>query len=186
MEVKRTSFFAACIKCGTPSKSVLEKSGEYNNILMEVLQTVALTNEEWNETDITYISFDATKGFLPRVQTLEDFDAVIITGSGKNGLRFADVILELTKGCTGYSANDTYPWVLKLGSFIKGMCTAFKLFKDLSNNNLEAYQEKPEIRLFGVCFGHQIICKALFEVRILLEAADTSLFHCRLLTPTDF
>ncbi|KFY42424.1 hypothetical protein V495_04533 [Pseudogymnoascus sp. VKM F-4514 (FW-929)] len=126
MDAKRSSFFAACIKCGTPSKSVLEKSGEYNNILMEVLQTVALANEEWNKTDITYISFDATKGFLPRVQTLEDFDAVIITGSG-------------------HSANDTHPWVLKLGSFIK------------------AYEQKPDIRLFGVCFGHQIICQALFE-----------------------
>lgn len=29
------------------------------------------------------------------------------------------------------------------------------------------------MRLFGVCFGHQIICKALFEVRIPLEATDT-------------
>lgn len=55
------------------------------------------------------------------------------------------------------------------------MCVSFKLFKELSNNNLEAYEQKPEIRLFGVCFGHQIICKALFEVSILLETVAVSL-----------
>lgn len=81
-------------KCGTPSKSVLEKSGEYNDILMEVLRTVALTNQEWSETDFRYMSYDATKGSLPTVQTLGDFDAVVITGSGKNEPRYADIILE--------------------------------------------------------------------------------------------
>lgn len=94
MEVKRTSFFVACIKCGTPSKSVLEKSGEYNDILMEVLQRVASTNKEWSKTDIVYLSFNATKGFLPKVKTLDDFDAVVITGSGKNEPRLAAVIFE--------------------------------------------------------------------------------------------
>ncbi|KFY58520.1 hypothetical protein V496_06086 [Pseudogymnoascus sp. VKM F-4515 (FW-2607)] len=47
---------------------------------------------------------------------------------------------------SSYSAFNSQPWIWKLGSFIKAI-----------------YKDKPNIRLFGSCFGHQIICHSLFK-----------------------
>ncbi|OBT64432.1 hypothetical protein VE03_05775 [Pseudogymnoascus sp. 23342-1-I1] len=121
MEPKRLSLFVAYIKCGSPSQSVLDTHGEYHNMLIEMLNSMASTLE-WGEVNIDGLGFDATKGFLPNSGTIDAFDAVVVTGSS-------------------YSAYDNNPWVTKLG----------------------IYEEKPKIRLFGSCFGHQMICKALFK-----------------------
>lgn len=79
-----TKLFIACIKCGNPPSSVLETKGGYSDILMEMLQEVSSTIPGWNNSDISYITFDATKGQLPRRQSLDGYDAVVITSSGKN------------------------------------------------------------------------------------------------------
>lgn len=79
-----TKLFIACIKCGNPPSSILETRGGYSDILMEMLQEVPSTIPGWNNSDISYITFDATKGQLPRRQSLDGYDAVVITGSGKN------------------------------------------------------------------------------------------------------
>ncbi|KAL5350195.1 hypothetical protein ACLOAV_005232 [Pseudogymnoascus australis] len=47
---------------------------------------------------------------------------------------------------SSYSAFDSQPWIRKLSSFIAAI-----------------YKDKPNIRLFGSCFGHQIICHSLFK-----------------------
>lgn len=47
--------------------------------------------------------------------------------------------------------------------------TAVEFLKELSNNNLEIYKDRPDIKLLGSCFGHQVICNAIFKVRIPSE-----------------
>ncbi|KFY37420.1 hypothetical protein V494_04758 [Pseudogymnoascus sp. VKM F-4513 (FW-928)] len=98
----------ACIKCGSPSPTVLDTRGEYYDMITEMLDSVAPTLPEPKGTDISYLAYDATKGELPQWELVDNFDAVIVTGSG-------------------------------------------------------LYKDKPRIRLFGSCFGHQIICHALFK-----------------------
>ncbi|OBT89624.1 hypothetical protein VE02_01727 [Pseudogymnoascus sp. 03VT05] len=127
MEPKRSSLFFAFIKCGSPSQGVLETRGEYSDILTDMLQSVAPTLPEWGETDITGLTFDATRGHLPGPGTIDEFDAVVVTGSG----------------CL---ASESTPWIVKLRSFLAGL-----------------YHNKPKIRLIGSCFGHQILCRALFQ-----------------------
>lgn len=78
---KHSSLFVACIKCGSPTPSVLDSRGEYADIFVERLQSVASKTPGWEERNISYLSFDARKGFLPSV---DGFDAVVVTGSGKN------------------------------------------------------------------------------------------------------
>ncbi|KFY16772.1 hypothetical protein V492_01111 [Pseudogymnoascus sp. VKM F-4246] len=104
-----------------------------------MLKPVASTLPEWKTTKLSYLSYDATKGQLPRLDSVDYFDAVIVTGSG----------------C---SAFESRPWISKLQSFITGL-----------------YKDKPRIRLFGSCFGHQIICHALFGVRIPSEIVALAL-----------
>ncbi|OBU00788.1 hypothetical protein VE01_01210 [Pseudogymnoascus verrucosus] len=94
---------------------------------MEMLQEVSSTIPGWNNSDISYITFDATKGQLPRRQSLDGYDAVVITGSGAG-------------------AYDTDSWVLKLVSFVA-----------------EIYKDRPDMKLLGSCFGHQVICNAIFK-----------------------
>ncbi|KFX88356.1 hypothetical protein V490_07684 [Pseudogymnoascus sp. VKM F-3557] len=127
MEVKSSTLAIACIKCGSPSPSVLASRGEYADIFIERLQSVASITPGWEDTRISHDSFDARKGHLPPLIAVEGYDALVVTGSG-------------------YSAFESYPWIAKLRSFLASL-----------------YKNKPEIRLFGVCFGHQIICQALFE-----------------------
>lgn len=92
MESSPTSLLIACIKCGNPPSSVLETRGGYSDILMEMLQEVSSASPQWDNTDISYITFDATKGQLPRRQSLDSYDAVVITGSGKNEPYYAAAI----------------------------------------------------------------------------------------------
>jgi hypothetical protein len=94
MEPKRLSLFFAFIKCGSPSQGVLETHGEYSDILTDMLQSVAPTLPEWGETDISGLTFDARRGHLPGQGTIDDFDAVVVTGSGMNEPYYAGVILK--------------------------------------------------------------------------------------------
>jgi hypothetical protein len=47
--------------------------------------------------------------------------------------------------------------------------TSAEFLKELSNNNVEIYKDRPDMKLLGSCFGHQVICNAIFKVRIPSE-----------------
>ncbi|KAK1716317.1 hypothetical protein BDP67DRAFT_576061 [Colletotrichum lupini] len=57
----------------------------------------------------------------------------------------ADVDAILITGSIA-AAYDTDPWVLRLGDFIR-----------------RVYEHHPNVRIFGTCFGHQLIGKVLLE-----------------------
>jgi GMP synthase-like glutamine amidotransferase len=59
--------------------------------------------------------------------SLEDFDAIIVSGSAN-------------------SAYDDLPWIHKLDAYVR-----------------DVYTHHPHIKIFGSCFGHQIICQSLLK-----------------------
>lgn len=151
-----------------------------------MLKELASTVLEWSTVDVTYLEFDATKGNLLRQGTLDRFDAVGITGSGTNELYYAVVISrKRTKDTIGCSAFERYSWITELRSFLARIYALLSSSsKNFLTNNLEVYKHKPNIPLFGSYFGHQILCQALFKVRIPLETV-TALFYFRFLTFAD-
>jgi GMP synthase-like glutamine amidotransferase len=69
--------------------------------------------------------FDVVMGEYP--ESLDDFDALLVTGSAS-------------------SSYDDAEWIRKLGQYLK-----------------EVYQSNPRIRIFGSCFGHQILSDYLLD-----------------------
>jgi GMP synthase-like glutamine amidotransferase len=59
--------------------------------------------------------------------SLEDFDAIIVSGSAN-------------------STYDDLPWIHKLDAYVR-----------------DVYTHHPHIKIFGSCFGHQIICQSLLK-----------------------
>jgi GMP synthase-like glutamine amidotransferase len=59
--------------------------------------------------------------------SLEDFDAIIVSGSAN-------------------SAYDDLPWIHKLDTYLRNV-----------------YVHHPNIKIFGSCFGHQIVCQSLLK-----------------------
>lgn len=138
----------------------------------DMLDSVAAKLPESNMSPmISYLSFDAERGQLPGWSSLDEFDAVLITGSSKNQpFNTVGNSRRLIKVFIGYSAFDSQPWIRKLGSFIEGAYTLLlNSSKNFLTNNLAIYKDKPNIRLLGSCFGHQLICHSLFKVRISSE-----------------
>src|SRR5437879_6195083 len=69
---------------------------------------------------------------------------------------------------TDASAYDPAPWIFALIGFTRSvyllpLSYSSPLFKSLTNERLEIYTQHTHIKLFGSCFGHQLICHALFS-----------------------
>lgn len=79
-----TEFFIAIIRCDSPSPTILETRGEYGSIIIGMLNSVASTLPELKNTKISCLEYDARKGRLPGWDSVDDFDVVMVTGSGKN------------------------------------------------------------------------------------------------------
>lgn len=69
--------------------------------------------------------FDVVLGEYP--ESLDDFDALLITGSAS-------------------SSYDDADWIRKLGTYLR-----------------DTYQSNPRIKIFGSCFGHQIISDYILD-----------------------
>lgn len=94
--VSTTEFLIAIIKCGSPSPAILETHGEYGDIIAEMLDSMMSTLPE-SKTKISYLAYDARNGRLPGWNSVYNFDAVIVTGSGKNKLYYAFLLPKANK-----------------------------------------------------------------------------------------
>jgi GMP synthase-like glutamine amidotransferase len=77
----------------------------------------------------------------PIVVTAEDFD--VVNGQYPESIAEFDVILITGSASSSY---DDVEWVHRLDRFV-----------------LDVYETHPSIKLFGSCFGHQIICQSLLR-----------------------
>ncbi|KAK3742348.1 hypothetical protein QZH41_007861 [Actinostola sp. cb2023] len=79
-----------------------------------------------------WTAFHALRGQVPTIEDLQKFKGVIISGSIN-------------------SANDNVDWILKLQEFIRGA----------ANHDENSNKRSSKLKIIGVCFGHQLIAKAL-------------------------
>jgi GMP synthase-like glutamine amidotransferase len=116
------------LNADTPVPVVHDKlAATYGRIFHNLLTSAANTSNNITSKpiNITSTDFDVVKNEYPA--SLEEFDAMIISGSAN-------------------SAYDDVPWIRKLEKWVK-----------------EVYEQEPRIKIFGSCFGHQLVCQALLK-----------------------
>ena len=116
------------LNADTPAPTVCAKrASTYGRIFHDLLSNAATNAKGSTEREIKIIStdFDVVKNEYP--SSLDDFDAVIITGAAA-------------------SSYDDRPWIHKLARWTK-----------------DTYENQPRVKIFGSCFGHQLICQTLLK-----------------------
>ncbi|KAJ9644671.1 hypothetical protein H2199_003634 [Coniosporium tulheliwenetii] len=117
----------AILECDTPLTRTKSKYGGYGGVFKSLLEAGAdalgqpdLVSSK-KGLDIT--TYDVVNE--ERYPTLENVDAVLISGSRHNSF-------------------ENVPWIVKLVEFIK-----------------QLLEEQDRVRVIGVCFGHQIVGRAM-------------------------
>ncbi|KAI0144515.1 class I glutamine amidotransferase-like protein [Xylariaceae sp. FL1272] len=77
--------------------------------------------------------------------TIESEDFNVVLGEYPQDISQFDVILVTGSAASAYDDAD---WIHRLSTYLQNM-----------------YRQLPEIKMFGSCFGHQIICQALLEAQ---------------------
>lgn len=115
----------AILECDTPLDIVKAKYGSYGTIFTTLLKAGADSLDFpglSSTTGLEISTFDVVQE--QAYPTLEDIDAVLLTGSK-------------------FNAHDNDPWILKLVAFT------------------EEILKQRRVRIIGVCFGQQIVGRAL-------------------------
>lgn len=92
-----------------------------------IFHTLLSQCHDASKPDITIEStdFDVMKQEYP--ESLQEFDAIIVSGSAN-------------------SAYDNLPWIKRLDAYIR-----------------HVYENEKQVKIFGSCFGHQIVCQSLLK-----------------------
>ncbi|KAG8964725.1 hypothetical protein FRC00_001381 [Tulasnella sp. 408] len=137
----------ALLVCDTPILPVREKYGTYNEIfhqwLANSLQAMA------SSRSFTLDPYDVVQGQYPpddKIHGDDPYHGIIITGSGQYSLGLRVYRTTHTHFHPAANAYETLPWIEVLVTFVANL---------LSN--------APSIKLIGICFGHQIIARAVGE-----------------------
>ncbi|TVY46928.1 putative glutamine amidotransferase-like protein [Lachnellula occidentalis] len=119
----------AVLECGAPLPKTASKYGGYGGVFKALLNSAA--------DALSYPGLSSSSGLqitnfdveiAQEYPSLEDIDAILITGSK-------------------YNAFDNDAWILKLVAFV------------------EVILKQRRVRIIGVCFGHQIVGRAM-EVKV--------------------
>ena len=114
----------AMFNADTPVPNVLAKRApSYGHIFHELLVKSASRVAPGLTIESEY--FDVHHGLYP--ESVTNFDAIVISGSG----------------ASSYEDKD---WIKELDAYVT-----------------RVHAEHPHIKLFGSCFGHQIICQSLLR-----------------------
>ncbi|KAI9754160.1 MAG: NADPH-cytochrome P450 reductase [Chaenotheca gracillima] len=155
----------AVLECDTPLDGTRSKYGDYGGVFTALLQAAASSiskeNEKLNPSKRLPLGpppdygLDITKFDVEKEETYpnpEDVDAVLLTGSRNN-------------------AFDSKPWILKLVAYVQRLLhinASADGDADATPPSLSADQEESlpsaprhQVRIIGVCFGHQIVGRAL-------------------------
>lgn len=117
----------------TPIPTVKEKHGDYGTIFTTMFRkAIHLAEVEAGET--------GQHGVDREELTIESYDVVQEEYPSEERVRLADGIL-----ITGssFSAYESLPWITHLTSFVASLPAL-----------------KPSLKIFGICFGHQIVGRA--------------------------
>lgn len=138
----------AILDTDVPVPAVYSTRGLYSTQFRTLLQAAAnrLNARNDSKIDIQTSAYDAVGGVLPpfnRLRTSENHN----NNNDNKELDDQDIIdgILITGSANASYEKDTKPWIANLEVFIR-----------------EVYERFPAVRMFGSCFGHQIIAQALF------------------------
>eukprot|EP01083_Nonionella_stella_P096542 271430_1 len=113
----------------------IQQFGDYGDMMINMLSDSTQKNESWHK----YYCFDNQ---FPSDDELQDLSGVVITGSR-------------------FEAHGSDPWICKLRDVIRHLydnVTSGSCGTQLNGVN---GVERPNCRILGICFGHQIVSNAL-------------------------
>ncbi|OQD68579.1 hypothetical protein PENDEC_c033G04037 [Penicillium decumbens] len=152
----------AVLDTDVPCLSVYAQRGLYSSQFRVLLQNAA---ERLNKSAdiqlqngplaVHVTAFDAVGGTLPPLECLRTSPRSL----EPNGGPFDAIDAILITG-SAYSAYDPYLWIVQLQSFIQTV-----------------HANYPLVKIFGSCFGHQIIAQALLSGSAPTAPAANSTFH---------
>lgn len=132
----------AILECDTPLEKTKAKYGGYGGVFKQLLERGAdklghpgLSSKEGME--LTTFNVENNSGIFPK---MEDIDAIVLSGSRKNSPAHSRTA---AYHCLGHDSFANIPWINQLVEFVKEVLAS------------------DRIRIFGVCFGHQIVARAL-------------------------
>ena len=130
----------AILDTDVPIPQVYAERGLYSTQFRTLLRAAA-SRLNSQPVEIHTTAFDAVGGCLPPLECLRT-----ATSEGSGPLGPIDGILITGSAAAAYDITHQ-PWIAELQKFIQ--CV---------------YAEYPEVKMFGSCFGHQIIAQALLGV----------------------
>lgn len=133
------------LECDTPLEKTKAKYGSYGGCFEALLRAGAKEVGHFDSTnDLQFAYWDVVNN--DEYPDLGDIDAILLTGSSTFGLLRFDIWGRSTlsdEQCKGHNSFDDIPWINTLVEF-----TAKVLAQD-------------RVRVIGVCFGHQIVGRAM-------------------------
>jgi GMP synthase-like glutamine amidotransferase len=132
----------AILECDTPLVETKAKYGGYGGVFKALLETAADALDQpdliSSKKGLELTTFDVvTKQEYPE---LDSIDAVLLTGSSEFPNNDRPHVISFVAGFDSFADE---PWILKLVDFTKKLL------------------EQDHIRIIGVCFGHQIVGRAI-------------------------
>ncbi|KAL2011967.1 hypothetical protein VTN00DRAFT_4685 [Thermoascus crustaceus] len=147
-----TSIHIAILDTDVPVPKVYAARGLYSSQFRVLLQAAAARLNARDQLrnsaniEIRTTAYDAAGGCLPPLELLRKNPR----RGGQNEEGFGplgpiDALLITGSSASAYEL-DKYPWIAPLQAFIQ-----------------RVYEEFPEVKIFGSCFGHQIVAQALLS-----------------------
>ncbi len=135
----------AILECDTPLEKTKAKYGGYGGVFRQMLERSAdalqypgLSSKQGLE--LTYFQVEQHPELYP---SLDNIDAILITGSRKPQTLSLLASQPLTQNRIGYDSFASAPWTVRLVEYVKQVL------------------DQDQVRTIGVCFGHQIVARAL-------------------------
>lgn len=110
-----------------------QRAPTYGRIFHELLAKAS------TQVTIESEDFDVQEQHYP--ETIDEFDAIVISGSAN-------------------SAYDDIPWIHRLDAYVR-----------------DVYTNHPRVKIFGSCFGHQLMCQSLLKEYGVKVEADSKGFE---------
>ncbi|KAJ5987842.1 hypothetical protein N7481_003052 [Penicillium waksmanii] len=141
----------AILDADIPCQSVYAKRGLYSSQFKTLLQAAATrlnkndTSDPSSPLSVHVTAFDAVGGSLPPLECLRSTSQNAAEPPASTPPTFSAIDAILITGSSA-SAYDPHPWISSLATFIQTV-----------------YKDYPLVKIFGSCFGHQIIAQALLS-----------------------
>lgn len=153
----------AVLDADIPCLSVYKARGLYSSQFRVLLQAAAQRLNKISETlkkgplAVHVTAFDAVGGSLPPLETLRTNPQSPAELHAGGPLSPIDAILITGSASSAY---EDKPWIHAMQSYIQTV-----------------HAHYPNIKLFGSCFGHQIIAQSLLSTKANPNSPPTSTFH---------